>query len=136
MPYQRLIDGLHLLKQKSQAKGADHYGILDVGNRLRQPNVNGTQPVVIHQTPPSIRLDWLQNTGQWQVLGKITDEVAAIVRINEAAARPDYDLFANNCEHFARYVATGTKESTQLQAVVIVSGLAALTYIAIQPQRR
>ena len=126
MPYQQYPDGLYLLKQKPEAKGVDHYGILDVGNRMGHPQVDGRHPVVIHQTPPSIRLDWLQYTGTWSVLGRITDEDEAKARMNVAFENPNYDLFGHNCEHFARYVATGRHESTQLQAVGIVAGLTAL----------
>jgi len=110
--------------QKTQLKGVlvDHYGILDVGNRLNLPNV-GWQPVVIHQTPPEIRLDRLEDTGNWKVLGKITDEPDAIARINKAVKNNAYDLFGNNCEHFARYIATGRRESTQLQAWGFIAGL-------------
>lgn len=39
----------------------------------------------------------------------------------EALRRPSYDLFGNNCENFARYVATGKRESTQVQAVGILA---------------
>lgn len=130
MPYQQYSDGLYLLKQKSEAKGVDHYGILDVGNRINHPQIDGSNPVVIHQTPPSIKLDWLQNTGAWTVLGKITNEEDAKSRMNAAFQTPNYDLFGHNCEHFARYVATGHHESTQLQAAGIVAGLAALVFIA------
>ena len=130
MPYEHLDDGLYLLKQKSAEKGVDHYGILDVGNRLRHPEVVAqVQPVVVHQRPPRIQLDWLQNTGQWQVLGKITDEADAIVRMMAAAKNPKYDLFGHNCEHFARYVATGRHESTQIQAAVVLAGLAAIAFM-------
>jgi len=128
MPYQQYSDGLYLLKQKSEGKGVDHYGILDVGNRIAHPNVDGQQPVVIHQTPPTIKLDWLQNTGTWAVLGRITDEEDAKIRMAEAFKNPRYNLFGHNCEHFARYVATGHHESTQLQAIGVVAGLVALTY--------
>jgi hypothetical protein len=127
MPYQHLNDGLYLLKQKSQAKGVDHYGILDVGNRFAHPNVTpDMQPVVVHQTPPQIQLNWLQDTGVWEVLGQITDENDAVERLKKAAGDPKYNLFGHNCEHFARYVATGKRESTQVQAAVVVAGLVAL----------
>ena len=126
MPHQNLDDGFYLLRQKSEAKGVDHYGILDVGNRMRHPQVNSPQPVVIHQRPPRIRMDWLQNTGQWTVLGRITDEADAIQRLHSAAENPSYNLFGHNCEHFARYVATGKRESTQVQAGVLIAGLVAL----------
>ncbi len=130
MAYQDLADGLYLLKQKSEAKGVDHYGILDVGNRIGHLNVDGKHPVVIHQTPPTIRLDWLQDTGAWDVLGRITDEEAAKARMTAAFNNPNYDLFGHNCEHFARFVATGRSESTQLQAAGFIAGLAALAFIA------
>jgi hypothetical protein len=130
MPYLQYPDGLYLLKQKAETKGVEHYGILDVGNRLGHPQVNGTHPVVIHQTPPTIKIDWLQNTGEWLILGRITNEGSAKERMSSAFQNPTYDLFGHNCEHFARYVATGRRESTQLQAAGIVAGLAALAFYA------
>lgn len=130
MPYGNLQDGLYLLRQAAQKPGIYHYGILDVGNRIEHPKVSGQQPVVIHQAPPAIRIDWLQNTGSWQDCWRITDEDYAIQRMKQAFNNPGYDLFGNNCEHFARYVATGVRESTQLQVVGVVAGLAALVWIA------
>lgn len=130
MPYQGYPDGLYLVKQKSPEKGVDHYGILDIGNRVQHPGVDGINPVVIHQAPPSLRVDWFQNTGLWEVLGRVTDEPMARQRLHNAAAMPNYDLFGNNCEHFARFVATGKRESTQLQAAGVVAGLAALVYFS------
>lgn len=132
MPYNIRKAGLYLLRQKTQMKGVlvDHYGILDVGNRLNLPNV-GWQPLVIHQTPPQIRLDRLEDTGDWKILGTITDEPNAISRINKAVENSTYDLFGNNCEHFARYVATGRRESTQLQAIALFAGLIALTILLV-----
>lgn len=130
MPYEQFTDGLYLLKQHSPQKSVDHYGIVDVGNRLGLQNVDGSHPVVIHQTPPAISLHWLQETGNWDVLGKITDEPEAILRMKKALENPKYDLFGHNCEHFARYVATGRRESTQLQAVGVVASLVALVYVA------
>jgi hypothetical protein len=128
VPYQHLEDGLYLVHQKSAAKGVDHYGILDVGNRIRHPQIRAQQPVVIHQRPPRIQIDWLQDTGEWTVLGRITDEADAIARMRKAAEDPTYNLFGHNCEHFARYVATGKRESRQVQAVVILAGLVAIVF--------
>jgi len=133
MPYQNYPDGFYLLTQKSVEKGIDHYGIMDVGNILEIAQVAGMpQPVVIHQTPPSIQVNWLQDTGTWKIIGKITDEGMAIIRIRQAAKNPNYDLFGNNCEHFARFVATGVRESTQVQSAVFVTGLVALTIYALR----
>jgi len=132
MPYQEYENGLYLVKQKSPEKGVDHYGILDIGNRLKHPEVDGRQPVVIHQVSPVLKMDWLQNTGNWEVLGRITDETMAIQRMNTAATTPSYDLIGNNCEHFARFVATGKKESQQLQVATLLVGLGVLVYFAVK----
>lgn len=129
MPFQNQPDGLYLVRQKSQAKRVDHYGILDIGNRLGLNEVAPwSQPIVIHQTPPEIQLHWLQDTGSWEILGRVTDEPDAIARINHVRRTPEYDLFGHNCEHFARYVATGKRESTQVQIAVAVAGLVALAF--------
>ena len=130
MPYQGYPDGLYLLKQPSAHKlGIDHYGIWDIGNRLRLQGTDGHHPVVIHQLPGGIQIDWFQDTGAWTVLGKVSDEMDALNRIKRAFADPTYRLFDNNCEHFARYIATGVKESTQIQAAGIIVGLATLVYL-------
>lgn len=137
MPSHTLRNGLYLLRQKCTVKGVlvDHYGILDIGNRLSLP-LGGNLPVVIHQTPPRIRTDWLDNTGKWDLLGQITDEELAITRINKALEKDTYDLFGNNCEHFARFVATGTRESTQLQTMGLFVGLLALMVLFAMSSER
>lgn len=122
MPCRELPDGLYLVKQRSPSKGVDHYGIVDIGNRLGY----GCLPAVIHQTPPGIRVDWLEGTGVWNVLGRIADEAGAIERIRWALRDPRYDVFGHNCEHFARFVATARRESTQLQGGLFMAGLIAL----------
>ena len=124
MAYQNLDDGLYLLTQESDGKSVDHYGILDVGNRLKIDQARfSRQPVVVHQTPPSIQSEWLQETtGEWNVEGKIADETRAKDRLIEAARDPSYRLFSNNCEHVARYVAYGVRESRQVQLAVAVLG--------------
>jgi len=86
----------------------------------------GCQPIVIHQTPPTIKIEWLHETGKWEVLGQIADEKLAIHRIKEAANNPTYDLFVNNCQHFATYVATGVPQSTQMQVGLAIAGSVAL----------
>jgi hypothetical protein len=42
---------------------------------------------------------------------------SAIERVSIAFSDPNYDLFANNCEQFARFISVGQKTSTQLWAV-------------------
>ncbi|MDO8267443.1 MAG: hypothetical protein Q7T32_06375 [Moraxellaceae bacterium] len=116
MPFQGIEDGLYLIKQEAVKNGIkiDHYGILDIGNTLMHEAVDGSHPVVIHQTPPRLRIDWLRDTGTWNIEGLITDLAGAKARIIEAARTPNYDLFGNNCEHFARFVAFSKKNSTQI----------------------
>jgi hypothetical protein len=137
VPYQGYPDGLYLVARPSAEKGVDHYGILDIGDRLKVPNADGINPIVVHQCPPSIRADWLQDTGIWQVLGQITDEPYPIQRYHAAIASPAYSFFGHNCEHFARFVATGIHESKQLQAAGWVAGLAVLVMAAgkSEPER-
>ena len=116
MPYQGLDDGLYLASQPAEKNGVPikHYCVLDVGNILQHSQADGSHPVVIHQTPPHIRADWLANTGRWNVLGRVTDVPGATCRLNEAFANPQYDLFGNNCEHFARFVTGGERRSDQV----------------------
>lgn len=132
MPYQGYANGFYLVKQQSQKKVIiDHYGIIDIGNTLLHPDVDGINPVIIQQIPPKITISWLHQTGSWEILGVITDHSMATARIRKAAENPEYDLFGHNCEHFARYVATGKSESTQLQAATVI-GLVALTLYALR----
>ncbi len=131
MPYQGFPDGLYLVKQKSNIKPnlIDHYGVIDIGNTLSHPQGNPYMSIVIHQAIPAIRVDWLSSTtGTWDVMGKVLDDqiLNAKKRIHEALRNPLYDLFGNNCEHFARYVTTGLKESKQLQNAVAVVALGSL----------
>ena len=128
MPYQNFPDGLYLLKQPSEKKGIaiEHYGIADVGNTLGHSQLDGSHPVVIHQTPPCIRIDWLGNTGRWEVIGKIMDVAGAKSRLRSAFKNPAYDLFGNNCEHFARFVAQNQHHSNQ-----ILWGVAGLSLVGL-----
>jgi len=128
MPYRQadglvLRNGLYLLTQHSVEKGVDHFGVLDVGNRLRISEVDGLHPVVLHQTPPRIQWTYLEGTGSWHNYGRIVDETSAIARIHLALQTPEYNLFSNNCEHFGRLVATGKRESLQLRGGLVFAGL-------------
>jgi hypothetical protein len=129
MPHQHFPDGLYLLKQASEKNGIaiDHYGVADVGNVLGHPESNGSHPLVIHQTPPRIQIDWLKDTGQWQVVGKVMDIEGAKARLRVAFRYPAYNLFGNNCEHFAKFVAQNNHSSSQVffgVAGTIVAGMA------------
>ncbi|MHB8157882.1 MAG: hypothetical protein ACYDEQ_10905 [Desulfocucumaceae bacterium] len=132
MPYKGLSNGLYLVKQKSRLKPGliDHYGVIDIGNLLQHPQGTPRMPFVIHQTHPFIRIDWLYNTGKWNILGKVADHevVNAKKRLQRAIQTPQYDLFGHNCEHFARYVTMGKKESHQLQSSIALVSLGVIIY--------
>ena len=139
MGYKGYSDGLYIAKQPSDkfAISVDHYGIIDIGNKLGISTIiNPLQPVVIHQTPPSLQLQWLQDTGSWTILGKIHDERMAKRRIREASKNPNYDVFGNNCEHFARYIAGGERKSNQLRAGVTLTGLLVLAAYMLNNENR
>jgi hypothetical protein len=137
MPYQDYADGLYLATHWSANKRVEHFLILDIGNRLGIEGVDGSNPVVVHQCPPMIRTDWLQDVGACLLRTKIEDEAAAIERLHFALRNPQYALFFHNCEHFARWVAFGVWESEQLQAAGWVVGLTAVAIAALddEPQR-
>jgi hypothetical protein len=126
----QLGTGLYLLKQSSAEKTVDHFALLDVGNGLQADWNRLRRPVIVHQTPPAVRADWFENTGEWEILGRVIDETGALARIRIALQTPGYDLFGNNCEHFARFVATGVRESRQVQGFCAVAGLLAVLMIA------
>src|SRR5207249_4855707 len=93
MPYHRYRDGLYLARQHSGSRKIDHYGIIDAGNRLglrRDPYLRET---LVHQTPPSLRIEPLLDPKGWVVLGRIENEAAARWRIDQARQNPKYDLF-------------------------------------------
>ena len=130
--YDQLSPGLYLLKQRSLQKGVDHYAILDIGNRLERDWNYGQRPAIVHQTPPTLRPDWAQDTGEWEIIGQVVDESGARARIAMVAIAPNYDLFGNNCEHFARFVATGVRASHQVRGYCLIGALVAIAIIANQ----
>ncbi|SRR6266496_745760 len=140
MPHGLLSDGLYLVKQRAQVSksGVEHYGIMNVGNRLAQSPAHGfvRRPVVYHNTPPSLRAEWLTNTGGWAIVSRIEDERAAIARLRAAWRNPSYDMLGNNCEHFAFYVATGERKSPQVRAGVTIASIAAIVIAGLSSDKR
>lgn len=137
IPHNNLRSGLYLVKQSGRKIGLEHYGILDVGNVIGHTKVKGQHPVVIHQTPPRVRIDWLKNTGSWHIVGRVQSKhlKEAIKRVNIALRDKNYDLFLNNCEQFARFIAEGKKYSTQLRAVGVLTALGTITLLSMNGQR-
>lgn len=137
MKISELFSGLYLIRQKSVKLGVDHYAILDVGGTLSIGGNRYQQPVIIHQRPPQIQIEFFPESGSWQILGKVREDLLdeAILRINQALQFADYNLFSNNCEQFARYIAEGQRYSTQLQTGVALSAFAGfLIWAANNPE--
>ena len=130
IPIHQLALGLYWLSQKSPTKGVQHHAILDVGNRLGHHDIDPRYPIIVHQTPPSITRERFAGTGDWELVLKIADEPSARQRLIAACANPIYNAAGNNCEHFARYIATGKRESHQVRAVGFVGVLIGLAWAA------
>jgi hypothetical protein len=112
----------------------DHYGVLVTGDFVRDLGINTSAPVIIHQTYPTVRVDWADSSGNWDMMGEVLPPHVpfAIERVSMALSNPNYDLFANNCEQFARFVTTGQKTSTQLWAWGFGTALALFLVYASQ----
>lgn len=131
MSYVKVVKGLYLLKQRSTDKGVDHYGIGVGCIHAWKLGAGPFHPVVVDLAPPSVRVSrW--EIGVWDVLERILDEDGAIERLVAARRRPRYDVLENNCEHFARYVATGKRESRQLQNAVVLASGVLLTFLVLR----
>lgn len=108
-------DGILLLKRRVTDKAVDHLAV-GVGSRLASRLGLGVWwSVVVHLLPDGLKVEpWKSD---WEVLGRAQDEGQAFRRLVQASRQPRYRLLGNNCEHFARYVVTGKRESPQLQGV-------------------
>ncbi len=130
MPYNNIDNGLYLAKQPGAiVKGypVTHFGIIDIGNVLESPQVEKDSPTVVHQTPPEVRFEYVSDKQPWEITDRITDIDEAKKRIEKAVEEPEYDLFENNCEHFANFVAKGNKSSGQ----IVIGTVATLGAIAL-----
>jgi hypothetical protein len=126
IPFSNLTDGLYLVKRPSQYPLIEHYGVLLVGQVLWSFGYDVDQPVILHRTDLGICADWAAYTGPWNVLGQVPPRLvpSAVTRFSTALQVNDYDLFTNNCEHFARFVTEGRDYSTQVAGAVVAAGLA------------
>lgn len=131
-----IAPGLYLAVQPNPRKGVDHYAIVDIGNRLRDPDVPvAGAAIAYHLTRPRLRRDFVGPRDRWRLMGRVRDELGAAERLRVAAGAPLYNLLFNNCEQFARYVATGVRESKQLQTATAWTCLVALAAVALVPAR-
>ncbi|MCY7345470.1 MAG: hypothetical protein LH614_04545 [Pyrinomonadaceae bacterium] len=121
----KLGEGIYLVKRQSVVlpNAIDHYAVIVVGKLLLHLGFSEELPLVFHLTDEGIRVDWLETSGSWQVLGGVhpTQRINAITRLKSAYNNPNYNLFSNNCEQFARFVTEGYKQSVQLQNAALFS---------------
>jgi hypothetical protein len=132
VPFSNLPEGLYLVKRPSQYPLIEHYGVLIVGQPLRSFGIYRDEPVILHRTDLGVRADWVGQMGPVHILGQVPPHLVslAVARFSVALRENNYDLFTNNCEHFARYVTEGQSYSTQV-AVVVTVGLLALAVWAV-----
>jgi hypothetical protein len=122
--------GVYLAKQRSSYFVIEHYGVIVVGNSLlTQIGFPKNNALVFHLLDKGIQVDYLETSGNWEILGQVNETQISnsIWRLKFAFNNPNYNLLSNNCEQFARYVAEGVKQSTQVQG----AGLVALAGIGL-----
>lgn len=119
----RVSNGVFLLKRWSREKGVDHYAVGLVGNPAWQAGFN--QATTMQLLPTGIHVEAWTEGDRWEVLAQAGDARAALARL-AALLEERYALLSANCEHFAREVVTGVRESRQVQGLAVVGLLAAL----------
>jgi hypothetical protein len=133
MTYLDVPKGLYRITRETRKFGGLvwHHAILDNGNRLRHPDAPNGAPVIYHMTTRGIRAE-IMGPETWSVnIGApIQDLEGAKLRIQLTQYNPDYDLLSNNCEHFVNFVATGKKESKQVQVAGLFVAIGALVAVA------
>jgi hypothetical protein len=112
--------GIWLVKRWDPSKGVDHYVVGMTGTWPLRVERLGPTIVQLLPSGPNVA-PWVQGQG-WNVVGRAPDPARAIERLI-ATWGTRFDLVNNNCEHFARYVVSGTRESQQVQVGVALVGL-------------
>lgn len=125
--FPELLEGIYLVKRKGEkSSGYDHYGFVVSGKFLKSFNLPEGKTKVIHKTDIGV-VENDYDSLSWQVIYKMPENetLLAILRTKQSL-NDKYNLLFDNCEHFARYVTTGKKESSQVQnlvAFVLVASL-------------
>lgn len=120
-------EGIYLVKRKSVYTSAiEHYGFAVIGKYLKGFDSSWDEPKVIHKTNLGVHADFF-NPWDWEKVEKISEHnISQIILRTKISMFNTYDLLMDNCEHFARFAATGKKESSQVQNAVALIGLAGL----------
>lgn len=130
MSYRGHTDGLYLVQQWRPDKGVTHVAVLDLGNSSGYAATAPSEPLLIHLSPSGLQVERLHGTGQWSLMERAPDTHAAVNRLLAAASNSRYNVLANNCEHFARFVVRGLPESPQLVGALVFTGLVAALVVS------
>lgn len=120
--------GIYLVKTTSQLLPdvLYHFGVLIAGNNLKKIGYSDSHPLVFHLTDKGFQIDWVETFGKPEILGKVdlVNESLTLQRLRYASLHLNRWQLGNDCEHFARFIAEGYKQSTQFQNIGVLSGLA------------
>lgn len=115
-----LKNGLYLVKRPAEKywRLVDHYAVIDAGNTSGLFSGFGQRPILIEKIEGKGNV-FSYMSGEWTILGKVRDHQVfyATLRLIQALHDPTYNLFGNNCEQFARFIAEGKKTSKQVNSL-------------------
>lgn len=127
------IEGIYLVERKGAKSSAyDHYGFTVSGKFLKYFNLPRGKAKVIHKYDTGV-VESDYDSLSWQVIHKMQEnEIPLAILRTKLSLNDKYNLLFDNCEHFARYVTTGKKESSQVQNVVGLSLIGGFFYLLLK----
>ncbi|TGK88243.1 hypothetical protein EHQ23_05235 [Leptospira bourretii] len=134
----QLPKGVYLAIRPAEKMGGliDHYGVVEIGNVLGLVEYDVRYPIVYEKNAgEGLVVNYTDS--RWKIVSKVDDQFLDKVklRLNSAFQNPGYDLFGNNCEHFARYIVEGKSYSGQLQTAGVIAGLVGIIWLANRDSR-
>jgi hypothetical protein len=128
------LSSVQLVRRPAVEKpGVFHYAV-ELGARTAALIGRHRRGIVVELKPAGLSFEPSETQSGWSPVVIAADEAGAVARLRELATDGmTYDLVKNNCEHFARYVVTGKRESIQvdfLKVLAFATGLALLLSLA------
>jgi len=122
MNWNRLPNGLYRCTRETLGGWAYEHALLDIGNKMGNPNVPRGLPIVYHMSKKGFQVE-IMDFELWMVrVGEPISDRDCWMRLQKVQDNPGYDWRINSGEHFVNYLATGKKESTRIHmADLIVS---------------
>jgi hypothetical protein len=132
---QPLPQGLNVVRRLSTDKGVMHFAILDVGNTaFGLPSA----ALLWELAPSGLHARVYDSREGWVGAVRIADQLGAIERlrrIHSSDTSIRYDLFTNNCEHFASHIAEGRRQSPQVAVFISLCGAVAIGLLVASSAR-